>query len=210
MAINIEWYTLPAQHNNADKEKKLLYPRMVKNETVDFRSFCKKVAKYGAHTKGTVETVISDMIDVFGELLHDGKTVNLEDLGVFRLSIGTNVDITTDVPFHKRNITVRGVNFQPSKTLMSTIGTPSFRNISKDSSILATPIEHFQRVLLEYFKTHNSITRSQFEELCRLKRTTAYVRLKALVGSGFLIKAGSNKETKYILGTAKNNTTFTV
>lgn len=193
MAINIEWQMLPTQ-NNDTAEKPLLYPRMTKIETVDFHSFCKKIAKRSIHTKGTVEAVICDMIDTFAEMLHEGKTINLEELGTFKLSVGTNANITNDIPLHKRNVLVRGINFQPSKTLMNTIGTPTFRNIS---SVATVPQDLLQRMLLEYFKTHDSITRSQFENLCKLKRTTAYIRLKKFIDSGFLIKIGNNRDTEY-------------
>ena len=204
MAINIEWQMLPIQSNGTD-EKMLLYPRMAKNETIDFHLFCQKVAKHGAHTKGIVEAIIYDMIDVFGELLHEGKTINFDELGTFKLSIGTNASVTTDTPFYKRDVLVRGVNFQPSKTFMHTIGTPTFRTIPRNSSATIASQDQLQRILLEYFKTHDSITRTQFEDLCKLKRTTAYTRLKALVDSGFLKKVGNNKETRYVVGTTKNS-----
>lgn len=54
-----------------------------------------------------------------------------------------------------------------------------------------------QYVLTDYFKTHDSITRSQVEKLCKMKRTTACARLNELVKSGFLRKVDYNKETKY-------------
>lgn len=58
-------------------------------------------------------------------------------------------------------------------------------------------IDQLKHVLLDYFDTHDHITRVQFEELCKLKRSTAYIRLKELVESGFLRKVGYNRETKY-------------
>ena len=202
MAINIEWQTLPNQTNNT-ADKPLLYPRMTENETVNMVSFCEKVAKYSSLTKGAVTTLICDMAEVIAKLLHEGKTIDLEDFGTFRLSIGTDANITSDIPYSKRQITVRGVNFQPHKTLIDAIGTPSFRTIPRNARITAVSQEQLQEILLEYFKTHDHITRSQFEKLCQLKRATACVRLKKLVNSGFLMKIGTNRDTKYTIGTTK-------
>lgn len=209
MAINIEWQTLPNQTNNT-ADKSLLYPRMTENETVNMISFCEKVAKYSSLTKGTVTTLIYDMAEVIAKLLHEGKTIDLEDFGTFRLSIGTDANITSDIPYSKRQITVRGVNFQPHKTLIDAIGIPCFRTIPRSARITAMPQEQLQEILLEYFKTHDYITRSQFEKLCQLKRATACVRLKKLVDSDILIKIGTNRDTKYTIGTMKDSTTFAV
>lgn len=202
MAINIEWQVLPNQTSNAVDTPRL-YPRMTDSETVNMISLCEKVAKHSTVTKGTVKSVICDMVDIFAKLLYEGKTIDLEDLGTFRLSIGTNTYVTSNMPYNKRPVMIRGINFQPSKTLMDAIGTPQFRTIPYNIRHTKMSQEQLQHVLLEYFKTHDSITRSHFEDLCKLKRTTAYVRLKALVDSGFLIKVGTNRDTKYIIGTIK-------
>ena len=52
--------------------------------------------------------------------------------------------------------------------------------------------------LLTYFKTHDSITRDEFERTFGLKRTTAYMRLKELVNMGVIQAIGNGRETKYI------------
>ena len=52
--------------------------------------------------------------------------------------------------------------------------------------------------LLTYFKTHDSITRDEFERTFGLKRTTAYMRLKELVNMGVIQDIGNGRETKYI------------
>lgn len=208
MAINIEWQTLPAQNNDIDG-KALLYPRMTENAEIDFKSLCKKVAKGNIYTKGTVEGVLSDTIDIIAELLQEGKTVNIENFGTFKLSIGSDANITTEIPYSKRNIIVRGVNFQPCKSLMGTIGSPVFRTIPRHARTVTMSQEQLKDILQEYFKTHNSITRLQFENLCKLKRATACLRLKKLVESGFLVKVGDNRETIYIFGTTKNGKEFT-
>ena len=202
MAINIEWQALPTQTSD-NTNKARLYPRMTENETVDTQAFCEKVARYTSLKKGVVQGLLCDMADVIAKLLREGKTIDLEDLGTFRLSIGTDANVTPDMPYNKRQVTVRGINFQPHKGLMESIGTPDFRVIPRNASPIVMSQGQIQETLLDYFKTHDSITRLQFEKLCKLKRATANVRLKKLVASGFLIKVGSNRDTTYQLKTAK-------
>lgn len=202
MAINIEWQLLPTQKKNIDG-KPLLFPRMIENESINLNLLCEEIAKQSIHTKGTIKGVIYDLVEIFAKLLHEGKTIDLEDMGTFKLAIGTDAKITSDMPYKKRPITVRGINFQPSKILMDAIGTPKFRTIPRNAKLTAMSQEQLQKTLLEYFNKHDSITRLQFERLCQLKRATAYFHLKRFVESGFLIKIGNNRETRYIAGFIK-------
>ena len=196
MAINIEWQALPVQNGDKDNEPQL-YPRMTDAGTVDFQTLCENIAKHGSYTRGIVKGVMSDMADVVAGLLREGKIVDFEDFGAFKLAIGTDATITSQTPLHRRKIVVRGVNFQPHKTLLEAIGTPDFRSVGRSISAGITTSEQLQRILSEYFQTHESITRSQFEHLSGLKRTTAYARLKGLVDAGCLRKVGCNRDTKY-------------
>ena len=195
MAINIEWQALPTPHEEKDKPPQL-YPRLVDNEVVDFHKLCEKVSKHSSKSMGTVIGIVSDTIDVMKMMLHEGKTIDLDDFGVFKLSIGTDSYVIPSTPYHKRKVVVRGVNFQPNKVLMDAIDTPDFRTVPRNASPVVMPIEQMQYVLTDYFKTHDSITRSEVEKLCKMKRTTACDRLSELVKSEVLRKVGYNKETK--------------
>ncbi|MCH5312185.1 MAG: hypothetical protein J1E57_09585 [Prevotella sp.] len=157
----------------------------------------KKVSKHSSKSMGTVIGIVSDTIGVMKMMLHEGKTIDLEDFGVFKLSIGTDSYVTPSTPYHKRKVVVRGVNFQPNKLLMDAIDMPDFRTVPRNASPVVMSIEQMQHVLTDYFKAHYSITRSQVEKLCKMKRTTACNRLSELVKLGFLRKVGYNKETKY-------------
>ncbi|MCH5310347.1 MAG: hypothetical protein J1E57_00015 [Prevotella sp.] len=196
MAIHIDWQALPTPHEEKGKQPQL-YPRLVDNEVVDFHKLCEKVSKHSSKSMGTVIGIVSDTIDVMKMLLHEGKTIDLEDFGVFKLSIGTDGYITPTTPYHNRKVVVRGVNFQPNKVLMDAIDTPDFRTVPRNASPVIMSVEQMQYALTDYFKTHDSITRSQVEKLCKMKRTTACERLSELVKLGFLRKVGYNKETKY-------------
>lgn len=193
MAINIEWQALPIPHEEKGKQPQL-YPRLVDNEVVDFHKLCKKVSKHSSKTMRTVIGIVSDTIDVMKMMLYEGKTIDLEDFGVFKLSIGTDGYITPTTPYHNRKVVVRGVNFQPNKVLMDAIDTPDFRTVPGNASPVVMSIEQMQYTLTDYFKTHDGITRSQVEKLCKMKRTTACERLSELVKSGFSRKVGIIKK----------------
>ena len=196
MAINIEWQRLPIQDDNT-ADNTPLYPRIAGNETVDFPSLCEKVAKHSSLTKGTIINAMTDMADIIAKLLREGKAIDVDGLGTFRLSIGTETNVTLSTPLRRRRVTVRGVKFQPHRTFMDAIGTPEFHSMRHNTSPVEISNDQLQHILTEYFKTHDHITRSQFESLCHLRRTTAYTRLKEFVESGFLKKVGTNRDTRY-------------
>ena len=86
----------------------------------------------------------------------------------------------------------------PCKLLMDAIGTPKFRTVPRNASPAAMTAAQLQSALLEYFETHDSITRSKFQELYKLKRTTACDRLKELQDMGVIKSIGSGRERKYV------------
>lgn len=196
MAIDIEWYVSSKQKGDNDKQTRL-YPRISDNAMVDFQLLCEKVAKHGGHTRGEVKSVVSDVVDVVAELLREGRSVDLDELGIFRLAIGADSSVTENTKNKNAKVFVRGVNFQPHKTLMDAIGGPEFRTVPRNTVSETMTTVQLQNAVLKYFETHDSITRLEFEKLCRLKRTTAYIRLTELVDSGFLRKVGHNKDTCY-------------
>ena len=108
----------------------------------------------------------------------------------------------TDSDRRMQSIVVRGVNFQPDQEFMDAIGKPTFQWKPTTGVAIAPTADQLIPQLLIYFKTHDSITREEFERIFGLKRTTAYMRLKELVKTGVIVAVGNGRETKYM----NNNT----
>lgn len=97
-----------------------------------------------------------------------------------------------------KNIVVRGVNFQPTQEFIDAIGKPTFLWKATTGVAITPAVEQFIPQLLIYFKTHDSITREEFERIFGLKRTTAYMRLKELEKMGVIQAVGNGRERKYV------------
>ena len=197
MAIDIEWQIKPP-HKNDNGDKPKLFPRKAKVDVADEKLLAKKLAAHSGISTGVALAVLEDMGEIMGELLQEGKDINISSLGRFSLSIGCDEDVYSDTKNSKQKVAVRGVRFQANKELMEVVGEPNFREVARNADIVATSADALIPLLDEYFKTHSHITRAEFESAFNLKRATATLRLKELTNMGVIKQEGAGKNTKYI------------
>lgn len=197
MAIDIEWQIKPP-HKNDNGDKPKLFPRKAKVDVADEKLLAKKLAAHSGISTGVALAVLEDMGEIMGELLQEGKDINISSLGRFSLSIGCDEDVYSDTKNSKQKVAVRGVRFQANKELMEVVGEPTFREVARNAAIVATSAQELVPLLDEYFKTHSHITRAEFESAFNLKRATATLRLKELTNMGVIKQDGAGKDTKYI------------
>ncbi len=197
MAIDIEWQIKPP-HKNDNGDKPKLFPRKAKVDVADEKLLAKKLAAHSGISTGVALAVLEDMGEIMGELLQEGKDINISSLGRFSLSIGCDEDVYSDTKNSKQKVAVRGVRFQANKELMEVVGEPTFREVARNADIVATSADALIPLLDEYFKTHSHITRAEFESAFNLKRATATLRLKELTNMGVIKQDGAGKDTKYI------------
>lgn len=197
MAIDIEWQIKPP-HKNDNGDKPKLFPRKANVDVADEKLLAKKLAAHSGISTGVALAVLEDMGEIMGELLQEGKDINISSLGRFSLSIGCDEDVYSDTKNSKQKVAVRGVRFQANKELMEVVGEPTFREVARNADIVATPADALIPLLDEYFKTHSHITRAEFESAFNLKRATATLRLKELTNMGVIKQEGAGKDTKYI------------
>ena len=195
MPINIEWQVNPS----VKKEKKTrLFPRITDSETVGENKLTELIASHGLLSRGNAKMALDDLAEVMSALLREGKTIDLPQIGSFKLSIGTDAEIHPDSNKRMQSIVVRGVNFQPAQEFMNAIGQPTFQWKPATGVAIAPTADQLIPRITEYFQTHDSITRAEFEHTFGLKRTTAYSRLKELEDMGVIQAVGNGKETIYI------------
>ncbi|MDY3849063.1 MAG: hypothetical protein SOZ58_12225 [Prevotella sp.] len=195
MAINIEWQVKPPSKN---EDKPLMFPRITDSEIVNERQLSELMASLGSLSRGNAKSALGDMAEVMADLLRDGKTINIPMLGSFKLSIGTDSEIRPNSDRRMQSIVVRGVNFQPAQELLDSIGKPTFQWKPTTEVAIAPTADQLIPQLLTYFKTHDSITRDEFERTFGLKRTTAYMRLKEMEKMGVIQSVGNGRERKYV------------
>ena len=175
-----------------------MFPRITNSDTVGENELAKMIASHGSLSRGNAKMALDDLVEVMSALLREGKTIELPQLGSFKLSIGTDAEIHPDSNRRMRSIVVRGVNFQPAQEFMNAIGKPTFQWKPTAGVAIAPAVALLIPRITEYYQTHDSITRAEFERTFGLKRTTAYSRLKELEEMGVIQTVGHGKDTVYI------------
>lgn len=194
MAVNIEWQVKPPGKKG---EQPQMYPRITDSEVVSEEQLAKLMAAHGTLSQGMALAALSDLAEVMAGLLGDGKVIDIPALGSFKLSIGSDAEIHPDSDGRMRSVVVRGVNFQPSSELMDGIGKPTFKWRSTTGVAIAPSVDQLVLKLAQYFQTHDSITRAEFERMFGLKRSTACDRLKKLEEAGVIQAVGHGPVTVY-------------
>lgn len=197
MAIDIEWQPKPPNRSDENAELQM-FPRIVNSDIVDEDALAKIMSDNDVYTRGQVKGLLTTLGETIAKLLAEGKTIELSDLGSFKLSIGTNGAVTPSATGSVRNVEVRGINFQPSRELMGRISTPKFHVVARNATPVVPSAADLVAPLSEYLESHASITRTEFATLFKLKRTTACDRLKELQEMGVIKSVGSNRDTKYV------------
>ena len=85
----------PQVGKNAGQKK--YYATAVQDRTMDFEAFVDHIADHGSpFSRGTVHGVLKDALDCLQELILDGKSVRLGDLGLFSIGMTSQGEASPD------------------------------------------------------------------------------------------------------------------
>ena len=85
----------PQAGENAGKE--LWYATVVTDREMNFEEFVDHISSHNSpYSRGTVHGVMMDMLDCLKELILDGKSVRLGDLGLFSIGMKSHGELTKD------------------------------------------------------------------------------------------------------------------
>ena len=85
----------PQSGPNANK--KMWYATSVTDREMDFEAFVTHISEHNSpYSRGTVHGVLMDTLDCLQELILDGKSVRLSDLGLFSIGMTSRAEETQD------------------------------------------------------------------------------------------------------------------
>ncbi|MBR4602778.1 MAG: DNA-binding protein [Prevotellaceae bacterium] len=83
-------YRLYQDNRDTSTHKGMWYARAVQDRELDFDGFVQHMADHNTtFSRGTIHGVLMDMLDCLQELILDGKSVRLGELGLFSLGLRT-------------------------------------------------------------------------------------------------------------------------
>ena len=122
MATGILKYKMVERINPQDKEAApMWYGKAVQDRTIDFEGLVSHMSEHNSpYSRGVIHGVLTDMLDCVKELVLDGKSVRLGDLGLFSVGIKSKGALTGEkgtVASHLMGVTL---NVRNTKTWSNT------------------------------------------------------------------------------------------
>ena len=197
MTIHFDWFETPKP--NAEG-KTTLHARPCFNGTTDTKTIAKHIQQRCSLTVGDIVGVLSELSDVIGYEMQNGRQVHLKGLGYFAPTLGVDGEVTADMKLQVRNRKVRfkSVSFRPDKEFRASIGGPRLQKTRFVSHSLKHTKEEIQQQLTAYFADHAFLTRSSLQTLLGLKKSAACTLLQTLKKEGSVLNEGTPRQPIYV------------
>ena len=176
---------LPDLHKKGEKKA---YYRLQTERNIDFQGFVERISAHQSGiSRGEALRVLIHATDVLAELLAEGYSVTIDEMGTFRATIGLMEDKemdTIDGDETKRNarsLCLNGVNFQADKRLVSKADRKCKLVRAGVSRLHRSPLTKEERLkkALEYLETNGVLRVKQYMALTGLSHTAAATELRA-------------------------------
>ena len=197
MTILFDWFETPG--TNAE-EKRTLHARPCFNGTSNTKTIAKRIQARSSLTAGDIIAVLSELNDVIGEELQNGRQVHINGLGYFAPTLGVEGEVTEDMKLQIRNRKVRfkSVSFRPDKELRASIGTPKLKQTRWEAHSQAHTPEEIEQLLSAFFAEQLFLTRRELQFLLNIKKSAACDLIKTLSEEGKLLNKGTHHQPAYV------------
>lgn len=197
MTILFDWFETPG--TNAEG-KRTLHARPCFNGTSNTKTIAKRIQARSSLTAGDIIAVLSELNDVIGEELQNGRQVHINGLGYFAPTLGVEGEVTEDMKLQIRNRKVRfkSVSFRPDKELRASISTPKLKQTRWEAHSQAHTPEEIEQLLSVFFAEHLFLTRRELQFLLNIKKSAACDLIKTLSEEGKLLNKGTHHQPAYV------------
>ena len=208
MAVKFDLHEKP--RTNPDDPVSYI-PRLVSSGTVTLKQLCHEINAGNSITPSDVKAVLSALSAYMAQHLRDGHTIDIDDLGTFRLSLKSLKPIDYfDDNTAARQLALSRIIFTPKKEFFHRCTPLSYHRVDKprrkspvltDDQILERMAVYMSQVKEPLFTTRD------FMHATGIGHTTACKRLKSLVASGRIKRMGHDlHHPYYILPTPADGT----
>lgn len=192
MAIEFDFYPNP----DSTEEARGYHPRVVSKPLLEIDEILKEINHRCSLTESDVIACLSQLNQILGKGLSDGRTVHLAGLGYFSLKLVSTAQETT-LRTRAEHIAVKDINYRPEKELIKQLSTATLQRAAiKKHSALLTDAEVDSRIEA-HFTHHHTLTRQQVEEVCSLNRGTALKHINRLLATGRLVNLTNRFQAVY-------------
>ena len=175
---------LPDLHKTG---KKKAYYRMKTERKIDFNQFVDLVSSHNSGiSKGEAFSVLMHATDTLAELLAQGYSVAIDELGTFKATVGLVKDKEMDSfeegtpKLNARSLRVDGVSFKAERRLILNVDKRCDLKRAGVSRLCRSPFTKEERLekALEYLNAHGAMKVKNYVELTSLSHPVAAKELR--------------------------------
>lgn len=175
---------LPDLHKTGEKKA---YYRMKTERKIDFNQFVDLVSSHNSGiSKGEAFSVLMHATDTLAELLAQGYSVAIDELGTFKATVGLVKDKEMDSfeegtpKLNARSLRVDGVSFKAERRLILNVDKRCDLKRAGVSRLCRSPFTKEERLqkALEYLNAHGAMKVKDYVELTSLSHTVAAKELR--------------------------------
>ena len=195
MSIEYDFYRNP---NSQGSNKKRYHARVVSSNRISTDELAEEIQKECSLTITDVKAVLIALGDKLAKHLGEGSKVHLDGIGYFQVNQQCKEEVCSTRSVRSDNVEFKSVSYRADNELKKHLKKQKIqRSQTKIHSVEMTE-EEIDRKLMDYFKTHDALTRSQFEVLCTQVKSTAHRILQKLVKDGKLKNVSTKQHPVYM------------
>ena len=195
MSIEYDFYRNP---NSQGSNKKRYHARVVSSNRISTDELAEEIQKECSLTITDVKAVLIALGDKLAKHLGEGSKVHLDGIGYFQVNLQCKEEVCSTRSVRSDNVEFKSVSYRADNDLKKHLKKQKIqRSQTKIHSVEMTE-EEIDRKLMDYFKTHDALTRSQFEVLCTQVKSTAHRILQKLVKDGKLKNVSTKQHPVYM------------
>ena len=195
MSIEYDFYRNP---NSLGTNKKRYHARVVSSDRITTDELAEEIQNECSLTITDVKAVLIALGDKLAKHLGDGSKVHLEGIGYFQVNLQCKEEVCTTRSVRSENVEFKSVSYRADNELKKHLKKQKIqRSQTKIHSVEMTE-EEIDQKLTDYFKTNDTLTRSQFEVLCTQVKSTAHRILQKLVKDGKLKNVSTKQHPVYM------------
>ena len=166
---------------------KKAYYRLKTARKIDFQQFIDYISSHNSGiSRGEAFRVLMHATDTLAELLAEGYSVTIDDMGTFKATVGLVEDKEMDSfeegtpKLNARSLKIDGVSFQADKKLIVNVDKRCDLKRAGTSRLCRSPFTKEERLqkAQEYLKAHGAMKVKNYMELTGLSHTVAAKELR--------------------------------
>ena len=195
MSIKYDFYRNP---NSQGTDKKKYHARVVSNNRVSTDELAKEIQSECSLTIADVKAVLIALSGKLAKHLGEGSKVYLEGIGYFQVNLHCKEEVCTPNSVRSENVEFKSVSYRADNELKKHLRVQKVQRSKNKIHSMPMTEEQTDQMLTEYFRTHETITRRQFQTLCTQVKSTAHRILQKLVEEGKLRNISTPQNPVYM------------